>query len=52
MLFFLKGSEGGGDAPFPVGETVISYRTFAVLGRKGPGGCTKIEVAKQKFIFK
>lgn len=36
MLLFLKGSEGGGDVPFPVGETIISYRTFAVLPKKGP----------------
>lgn len=34
--FFLKGSEGGGDVPFPVRETIISYRTFAVLGKNGP----------------
>lgn len=52
MLFFLQGSEGGGDAPFPVGETVISYRTVAVLGRKGPDYCTKIEVAEQRFMLK
>lgn len=40
MLLFLKGSEGGGDVPFPVGETIISYRTFAVLGKKGPDCAT------------
>lgn len=52
MLFFLKGGEGGGDALFPVGETVMSCRTFAVLGRKGPDCCTKTEVAKRRFIMK
>jgi len=41
--FFSRGVKGEGDVPFPVGETIMNYsRTFAVLGKKGPG-CAAID---------